>query len=697
VLTVLVLLGTLFLSIPAGAAGPAPPSGLTPVDIDPYYKELTGEAAASLIDAETAIASAELAQASQESAAYVGVGDVEFLYADGWREFTLRAIGGNAEVWVANDLSYCPGDPRPPHEITQEQVDYIFDQFNNVIYPSNTNYFGFTNDRDGTGGLFSSWGYDWYETSNPQRVMILIYNIIDEGWCDPEYEFYVAGFFWPEMTDVYAGRNIIHIDSHDWPNRIGSDVARPYLYEGTVAHEYEHAIHYDHDPDEPSWVDEGLADLSGFLAGYGHSQSHLAYYLVYHRTPLTVWGGGLEDYGESYLMALYLLENFGGPAFIKALIDEPLNGIAGIENQLGIFGYGTDFRAIYGDWTVANYLDEPALTGPSGAQLGYDGLDIPSDDTWGYSIQWSVENYYGSKSKGNLPIPRYWGGYVSETIQYPLGDVLPYAPMYLTYQGLEPELISSFRGDITAGIEAHSPIHQLWGGRGDLMFNTATLAAPIALGTNTELSLWTWYQIETAWDFAFVQVSTDGGSTWTSLSNPHTTDVYDPGAIGYVIDNVPGFTGSSEVWVEETFDLSAYDGMSVLLRFVYATDWAYTEAGFYVDDVVVSDDGGVVLSDDLEAGSGNWLLDGFEYTTGLAENDWGLTFINPVYVRGRFSEYEIYYDSMYPDGDYQRDLTSFGTLGLNRDEVTIILSNHQPEGTSFAANYLLLVEKGDAK
>ncbi|MGD2254037.1 MAG: hypothetical protein PVF70_14085, partial [Anaerolineales bacterium] len=168
VLTALVLLGTLFLTIPAGAGGPAPPSGLTPVDIDPYYKELTGEAAASLIDAETDIASAELAQASQESAAYVGVGDVEFLYADGWREFTLRAIGGNAEVWVANDLSYCPGDPRPPHEITQDQVDYIFDQFNNVIYPSNTNYFGFTNDRDGTGGLFASWGYDWYETTNPQ-------------------------------------------------------------------------------------------------------------------------------------------------------------------------------------------------------------------------------------------------------------------------------------------------------------------------------------------------------------------------------------------------------------------------------------------------------------------------------------------------------------------------------------------------
>jgi hypothetical protein len=283
----------------------------------------------------------------------------------------------------------------------------MLEQFDDNIYPSNTNYFGLTKDRDGTGGLFYSWNYSWYQTDNPQRVMILVYNIIDESYYDPEYPFYVAGYFWPYMNDDLADRNIIHIDSHDWANRLGPDVTRPYLYEGTIAHEYEHAIHYDHDPDEASWVDEGMADLSGYFAGYGHSSDHLAYYMVYHRTSLTNWGGGLEDYGESYLFQLYLNENFGGPDFIKALVDEQANGIEGIENQLTAFSYGASFDDIYRDWTLANYLDNVDLTGDSGAKLGYESLDIPSSDTWGYSIQWSIKNYYGSDSQGNLPIARY--------------------------------------------------------------------------------------------------------------------------------------------------------------------------------------------------------------------------------------------------------------------------------------------------
>ncbi len=699
VLGIVALLSSFLMVVPAAASGPTPPSGLIAVDMDPYYKSLTGEAALAKIQADTVAATPELAEAAAAAAsggAALGVGDVKVLYADGWRDFTLRAIGDNAEIWVANDLSYCPGDPRPPHIVTQEQIDYLFNQLNTVIYPSDTNYFGFTKDRDGTGGLFATWGYDWYATDNPQRVMALVYNIVDEGYCDPEYPFYVAGYFWAEMNDVYADRNIIHIDSHDWANRIGPDVARPHLYEQVFAHEYEHAIHYDHDADEPSWVDEGMADLSGFLAGYGHSRSHLAYYMTYHRTPLTVWGGGLEDYGESYLFQLYLLENFGGPPFIKALVDEPENGIAGIENQLAAFGYGTSFDDVYRDWTLANYLDDSSLTGDSGAQLGYTNLDIPSVDTDGYSIQWSITHYYGSDNHGNLPLPRYGGGYKSGTVQWPVGDLFPYAPMYLTYKGFEPELLSNFRGDNTTGIAAHGGSYELWGGRGDLLFDTVTTSAPVTLGSNATLSFWTWYEIENQWDFGFVQISTDGGATWTSLENIDTTDDHDPQAIDEVIANLPGFTGSSEGWVEETFDLSAYTGQSAHFRFLYVTDWATNETGFYVDDVLIADDGGTLFSDDLEGGSGNWTLGGWEYTTGLAENDWELTFINPVYQKGKFSGYQIQDDNIYLDGKYQRDLTTLDTLNLNRDQVTIVVSNHLPEATSFPAPYLLLVEKGNA-
>ena len=674
------------------------PAGLIAVDVDPYYKGLDQEAASAIIMGDTteAAASLEAARASSSGSAN-GVGDVEMLYADGWRAFTLKAIGGNAEIWLANNLSYPAGDPRPTPVVTDEQIEYIFEEFNSNIYPSDTNYFGFTNDRYGTGGLFASYGYDWYETDNPQRVMILVYNIIDEGYYDPEYPFYVAGFFWAAMTNDYADRNIIHIDSHDWANRVGPGVARPYAYEQVIAHEYEHAIHSDHDADEASWVDEGMADLSGLFAGYGHASDHLAYYMVYHRSSLTNWGNALEDYGKSYLFQLYLNENFGGPAFIKALVDEQANGIEGIENQLAAFDYTASFDDIYRDWTLANYLDDVTLTGDSGAKLGYDSLDIPSDDTWGYSIQWSIKNYYGSDNQGNLPIPRYWGGYKSGTVQYPIGSLAPYAPMYLTYKGFQPELISNFRGDGSSGVAPYSGDYELFGGRAALLFNKCTLASGITLGADAELSFWTWYEIEEFWDFGFVQISTDGGSTWASLENDDTTTQYDPSAHPDVIANVPGFTGSSGGWVQETFDLSAYEGVSVLVRFLYLTDWATELTGFFVDEIAITDGTGTLLVDGLESGSGNWVLEGWQWTTGLVANDWQLTFINPQYTLGKFTGLEIQNSSIYTSGNYQYDLTTLSTLALGSGAVTIVVSNHQPEAQSFAAMYRLLVSKGTAK
>jgi hypothetical protein len=269
--------------------------------------------------------------------------------------------------------------------------------------------------------------------------------------------------------------------------------------------------------------------------------------------------------------------------------------------------------------------------------------------------------------------------------------------MYLTYKGYEPQLISNFRGNNTSGVAAHGGSYELWGGRGDLLFNTATLAAQVALGSNATLSFWTWYEIEELWDFGFVQISTDGGSTWTSLANDDTTYDHDPSAISGVVANLPGFTGNSGGWVEESFDLSSYAGQIVVLRFLYVTDWATNETGFYVDDIVITDTSGTLFSDNLESGSGNWVLDGWGRTTGLAMNDWGLTFINPVYTRGVFSGYAIQDDNIYVDGIYQRDRTVLNTQYSNRDQVTIILSNHLPEATSFPATYRLLVQKGDAR
>src|SRR4030042_737973 len=234
----LLLVAMLPMGTSVAAAQPKMPAGLIAVDIDPYYKGLDQEVASARITGDTVKAAATLEAAkTSSSGSAAGVGDVEWLYADGWQEFTLKAIGGNAEIWLANDLSSPAGDPRPTPVVTADQIEYMFEEFNDNMYSSDTEHYGFTNDRYGTDGLFASSGYDWYERDNPQRVMILIYNIIDEGYYDHEYPFSVAGYFWPAMNDDYADRNIIHIDSHDWANRVGPDVARPYMYEGTFTHE----------------------------------------------------------------------------------------------------------------------------------------------------------------------------------------------------------------------------------------------------------------------------------------------------------------------------------------------------------------------------------------------------------------------------------------------------------------------------
>jgi len=115
-----------------------------------------------------------------------------------------------------------------------------------------------------------------------------------------------------------------------------------------------------------------------------------------------------------------------------------------------------------------------------------------------------------------------------------------------------------------------------------------------------------------------------------------------------------------------------------------------------VDDIIISDDSGELLTDDLESGNNKWVLNGWEHTTGLVKNDWAITFINPIYNKGKFSRFGIQDGNMLIPGNYQEDFTSLDTINLNREAVTIVLSNHLPEGKIFPSGYTLLVEKGRA-
>lgn len=157
---------------------------------------------------------------------------------------------------------------------------------------------------------------------------------------------------------------------------------------------------------------------------------------------------------------------------------------------------------------------------------------------------------------------------------------------------------------------------EFFGGTGDEIDHKMVTSVDLSNKENATLDYDVWYEIEDGWDFGMVQVSTDDGETWNSLSTPNTTD--DIVADGYpaIKDNVPGYTGSSAGWLHESIDLSDYAGQEIKLQFRYMTDWGSNLTGMFVDNVKVTADGGEVLSDGAEGDSSSFTFDGFEVSDG---------------------------------------------------------------------------------
>jgi immune inhibitor A len=157
--------------------------------------------------------------------------------------------------------------------------------------------------------------------------------------------------------------------------------------------------------------------------------------------------------------------------------------------------------------------------------------------------------------------------------------------------------------------------YEYYGGKGDEIDHSMVKNIDLTGATNATLDFDAWYDIESNWDFAFVQVSTDNGATWHSLSTDQTTDVIDKDGYPDIQANLPGYTGNSNGWIHQTVDLSQYAGQNILLQFRYMTDWGTNLGGFAVDNVNVTANGTTVLNDGAE-GTPSFNLDGFTQYNG---------------------------------------------------------------------------------
>lgn len=151
---------------------------------------------------------------------------------------------------------------------------------------------------------------------------------------------------------------------------------------------------------------------------------------------------------------------------------------------------------------------------------------------------------------------------------------------------------------------------EYYGGKGNEADHKMVTTVDLTNATNATLDFDAWYNIEQYWDYAMVQVSTDDGATWTSLTSDRTSTKIDPGGYPAIKENLPGYTGSSDGWVHETIDISDYAGQEIKVQFRSMSDWATNLDGFFADNVQVTADGSEVFFDGAE-GDPQFDLDGF--------------------------------------------------------------------------------------
>ena len=501
----------------------------------------------------------------------LGDTDTFFIHGD-FNVFTIDAtlhyVNDTAYMWVENGVS-----------TNQDRLQVIADRFETEVYQQVRDVFGSE----------SSPGVD-----GDTRIHILHSNDLGAS---------VAGYFYSlheypkEAIDVSNQREMFFIAT-SLLNR-NQD-----YYLSVLAHEFQHMIHFAVDANEESWMNEGLAELSAYEAGFGIS----GFSEVYLNSPylqLNFWptGNTTPIYGGGFLFTAYLRERFG-TEFIRDLVANPANGMESIDRTLAahditdpVTGEPLRVQDVFADFSIANLLNDLTI----------------APNIYGY-IDQTIQTLNAARltdTFARLPI----------TINGTLNQWSTH--YYRAYTVENDELTISFSGSDTVNllpVAAHSGTYAFWSNRANLSDTRLTRAFDLSGVDTATLQFMTWYDIETEWDYAYLVVSADNGATWDIIPTTRTT-TSNPFGTSYG----HGYTGESNGWVQETVDLSAYTGSEVLIRFEYVTDDATLGNGMLIDDVAIPEIG---FFDDFEGDISEWEIEGWLRTDNQLSQRYTLHMIN---------------------------------------------------------------------
>ncbi|MER5453793.1 choice-of-anchor J domain-containing protein [Micromonospora sp. NPDC002389] len=621
------------------------------------------------------------------------------------KDYTLRGVGDNIEVWVANDTEFPEGDCRRQIAnstvVTDAQVTRLVDEFDNNMYPKSTDAFSTPPDRDGSNAQI-----DGDYTGAGNRTVTLVDNVRDDNFYDfPAAPTYIAGFFFSLFNEL-LDRNIMTIDAFDWAHRTGvsppneptddlctSRPARPNLYESTFIHEWQHLAHYYTDPFESILINEGLSDFAQTLGGYTDASarvdqpgadSHIYCFqgfgtvqTDYNTNPrdcggpensLNLWDEGgnpnavLADYGNAYSLMLFLYDRYGLDFISRLHRDGESQGLASIKAALAAEGVN-DLYGVIHDYQTMNLVDRIVGNSKLGVMLGRDKRKVT---TASLNATVNLANPATHATPGAAPNG---ADYVQlrkangkplgrgdlRSISFKGAKTLPSVPLAWTTVTNDPDRPGNA---------------VLWSGNGNSTDAAAVTPVSVPAG-NPTLTFLAKYGAEAGYDYGYVSVSTDGGKSYTAIEGDKTV----AGPLG------PSLNGTTAGFEPHSFDLSAYAGQDILLSFRYVSDGGVNEGGLLVDDITV---GGTLVSD----GSN---LDAFDspsqvYPTPVA--NWNVRFVGFDEKLRTAVQFEVDGKTNFTLGVVQTALlTAFPTV------VAIVAYDEPTEQVTQYAPYQLTVNK----
>ncbi len=480
------------------------------------------------------------------------VGDVETLYASRGNDVAqvqcqLVYITPGVYVWVEKGQPY-----------RQATIQAVTDLFDTTIAPRNRAFFG----REWTPGV-----------DNDPRIHILNFNAVQPG---------LAGYFQPNNEYLRAVVRSSNQREMVFMNALGPNAVPPEsdFYLSTLAHEFQHMIHWANDPNEDLWVNEGCSKMAEYLNGYDAGAVEVSF----SRRPdtqLNAWEYGedaIPHYGNAYLFMTYFLGRFGQNT-AQAVANSPANGTAGFDHVLR--PQGLTFDDVFNDWAVALYVNDKNLGG--GRYVFPDGVDAV-------------------RPRLSAAISRLPAGELADVHQY-AADYIKLAPPPPAGGGRAGEGgLGNVRVDFTGSTvvpigpgQAHSGQRVWWFGWGDSCDATLTREFDLRNVRRATLQATVWYDTRQGGVdkmLIALMISTDGGQTWTE------------------VDSTSGQSGdgAEPTWEVVSFDLSRWTGHKVQVRFEAITGLGLAVGGLALDEICIPEIGYRYDPDD---GDGGWVSQGF--------------------------------------------------------------------------------------